>query len=191
MNVRRKIMLNFIKFMCLLGLSFFTFGNTASSKNLVLEEVVFEDINGNDFKLSDLPGKLILIVNTASFCGFTKQYKGLQALTKKFSPKELSILALPSNDFGNQEPGSNIEIKDFCEGIYDITFPIMSKQRVIGKNKHSFYTWIEDNHGFKKLPKWNFHKYLLNRDGELLHSMSSRIAPSSNKFIDNIINSLK
>ena len=117
-------------------------------------------------------------MNTASFCGFTKQYKGLQELTNKFSSEDLSIIAIPSNDFGRQEPGNNKEIKDFCEGTYGITFPIMSKQKVIGKNKHAFYKWIESNHGNKKLIDGIFHKYVINRDGELLHSISSRIAPS-------------
>ena len=172
-------------------MSYFSISNIAIAKNLILEDISFEDINGNDVKLSDLPGKIILVVNTASFCGFTNQYKGLQELTNKFSSKDLSIIAIPSNDFGRQEPGNNKEIKDFCEGTYGITFPIMSKQKVIGNNKHAFYKWIESNHGSKKLPRWNFHKYIINRDGELLHSISSRIAPSSSKFLDMIATSLK
>jgi len=132
-----------------------------------------------------------LIVNTASYCGFTKQYKGLQELTDKFSPNELSIIAVPSNDFGGQEPGSSSDIKDFCEGIYGVTFPVMSKQKVLGKSKHSFYSWIESNFGSSKLPRWNFHKYIINRQGELLHSISSHIAPSSPKFIEKIVATLK
>ena len=183
-------MINFIKFCFLIFMSYFSISNIAYSKNLILEDVSFKDIKGNIVKLSDLPGKILLIVNTASYCGFTKQYKGLQELTNKFSSKELSIIAIPSNDFGGQEPGSNEEIKDFCEGIYNITFPIMSKQNVIGKNKHIFYKWIESNYGAKNLPRWNFHKYIINRKGELLHSISSRIAPSSSKFIEKIVSSL-
>ena len=184
-------MINFIKFLSLLVLSFFSFNQTVFSKNLSIDKIIFEDIDGKDFKLSNLPGKIILIVNTASYCGFTKQYKELQALTSKYLPKDLSIIAIPSNDFGKQEPGSNEEIKDFCESKYGITFPVMSKQKIIGSNKHAFYSWIEENYGLKKMPKWNFHKYLINRNGELLYSMSSHISPGSEKFINNIESSIK
>ena len=184
-------MVNFLKFICLFFMSYFSIINISNAKNLILSDTFFEDINGNNVKLSDFPGKIILIVNTASFCGFTKQYKGLQELTNKFSSDELSVIAVPSNDFGGQEPGNKEEIKDFCEGIYGVTFPIMSKQKVLGKDKHSFYNWIESNYGSKKLPRWNFHKYLINRDGELLHSISSRTAPSSSKFIEKISTSLE
>ena len=184
-------MVNFLKFICLFFMSYFSINNISNAKNLILSDTFFEDINGNNVKLSDFPGKIILIVNTASFCGFTKQYKGLQELTNKFSSDELSVIAVPSNDFGGQEPGNKEEIKDFCEGIYGVTFPIMSKQKVLGKDKHSFYNWIESNYGSKKLPRWNFHKYLINRDGELLHSISSRTAPSSSKFIEKISSSLE
>ena len=184
-------MLNFIKFLSLLLMSIFSFNQASFSKNLSIDDVVFKDIDGKDFTLSDLPGKIILVVNTASHCGFTKQYEHLQELTNKYSSKELSIIGIPSNDFGNQEPGSSEVIKDFCESKFGITFPIMSKQKVIGKDKHFFYTWIEDNYGSKKLPNWNFHKYLINRDGELLHSIASRVSPTSKKFISSIEASLK
>lgn len=180
-----------MKLLFFLFMSYFSVSNIANTKNLILEETSFEDISGKNVRLSDLPGKLILIVNTASYCGFTKQYKGLQELTNIFSPDELSVIAIPSNDFGSQEPGNNEEIKDFCEGIYGVTFPIMSKQKVLGKDKHSFYNWIEINHGLNKLPRWNFHKYILNREGELLYSITSQVAPSSKKFIDKIVTSLK
>ena len=184
-------MINFFKFLSMALFSFFSFSQVASSKNLSLDKMVFEDIDGKDFKLSNLKGKIILIVNTASHCGFTRQYKELQDLTIKYSSDDLSIIAIPSNDFGGQEPGSSEEIKDFCESKYGITFPVMSKQKVIGRNKHAFYKWVEENYGSKKLPNWNFHKYIINRDGRLLHSMSSRVAPSSEKFINNIEASLE
>ena len=184
-------MVNFIKFLCLMLLSIFSFNQTVFSKNLSIDKTIFKDVDGIDFKLSNLPGKIILIVNTASNCGFTKQYKELQELTSRYSSTDLSIIAIPSNDFGNQEPGSNAEIKDFCESRYGITFPIMGKQIVKGKNKHPFYTWVEENYGSKKLPTWNFHKYLINRNGELLYSMSSHVAPSSKIFNSNIELSLK
>ena len=184
-------MLNFIKFLSLFLIAIFSFNQASFSKNLSIDEIIFKDIDGKDFILSNLPGKVILVVNTASNCMFTSQYKELQELTKKYSSKELSIIAIPSNDFLNQEPGSNEEIKDFCESRYGITFPIMSKQKVIGNNKHSFYTWVEDNYGSKELPGWNFHKYLINRNGELLHSVSAHVSPTSKEFINNIVASLK
>ena len=184
-------MKNLVKYLIILIASLLSFNNAVFSKNLSLDSVIFEDVNGKVFKLSNLPGKIILIVNTASYCGFTKQYKELQELTNIYSISELSIVAIPSNDFGKQEPGTNSEIKDFCESKYGVTFPIMSKQKVIGKNKHEFYKWIEINYGVKKLPRWNFHKYLINSNGELLHSMSSHISPSSSQFLNNIETSLK
>ena len=184
-------MMNLLKFIWLFFMSYFSVSSITNAKNLILADTFFEDINGNNVKLSDFPGKVLLIVNTASYCGFTKQYEGLQELTTKFSPNELSIIAIPSNDFGGQEPGNKEEIKDFCEGIYGVTFPIMSKQKVLGKNKHSFYEWIENNYGSGKLPRWNFHKYLISKEGELLHSISSRVSPRSSKFIGKISTSLE
>ena len=169
----------------------FVKNSAMSNYEKVFHDFQIESINGEIINFKEYENKVILLVNTASYCGFTKQYKGLQELTNKFSSEDLSIIAIPSNDFGRQEPGNNKEIKDFCEGTYGITFPIMSKQKVIGKNKHAFYKWIESNHGNKKLPRWNFHKYVINRDGELLYSISSRIAPSSSKFLAMIADSLK
>ena len=119
------------------------FISKANGEKLNLNDIVFEDINGDIFSLKDVNSKLILIVNTASFCGFTKQYAHLQSLNEKYDLDQLLIIAIPSNDFGNQEPGSNKEIKDFCEGTYGISFPVMAKQSVVGKNKHHFYNLIE------------------------------------------------
>ena len=158
----------------------------ANGEKLNLNNIVFEDINGDIFSLKDVNSKLILIVNTASFCGFTKQYAHLQSLSEKYDLDQLLIIAIPSNDFGNQEPGSNKEIKDFCEGTYGIGFPIMAKQSVVGKNKHHFYNLIEQKYGTKFLPKWNFHKYLIKNDGTLIKSYSSLVSPLSKKLVNEI-----
>ena len=182
----------FRKFKYLFYLLFIVLGivSKANGEKLNLDDIKFEDINGNIFSISNIDSKLILIVNTASFCGFTKQYKHLQSLSEKYKPDELIVIAIPSNDFGNQEPGSNKEIKDFCEGTYGISFPIMSKQKVIGKNKHNFYNMVENNFGSKFLPKWNFHKYLIKNDGTLLISLSSHVSPLSAKLINEIESNL-
>jgi len=157
-----------------------------------VDKITFNDINGKEITLGDARGKTLVVVNTASECGFTDQYKELQELSNKYSQGELTIVAIPSNDFGNQEPGSNEAIKDFCESKYGITFPIMSKNRVVGDNKHPFYTWVEAEHGTDKLPAWNFHKYIIDRrDGKLLHSIPSKVSPTSQEFINYIDASLK
>jgi len=175
-----------IKFIFYIILIFFGFLSKVSGERLDLKKVKFIDINGEEFSLDTISSNLILIVNTASFCGFTKQYSDLQDLRNKYNVDQLFIIAIPSNDFGGQEPGSELEIKDFCELNYGITFPIMSKQQVVGSNKHYFYELIEKNYGYKFLPKWNFHKYLIKNDGTLIKSYSSHISPTSNKFISSI-----
>ena len=146
-----------------------------------LYNISVKDIELNSVDLSSYKGKTLLIVNVASKCGFTKQYTDLQKLWEKYRERGLIIIAVPSNDF-NQEPGDNEEIKEFCEINYGVTFPIMSKVIVKGNNKHPFFLWIESNYGSKKLPKWNFYKYLVSKNGELINVYSSRINPSSGEF---------
>ena len=184
-------MINFFRFSFLVIMSYFSISNIASAKNLILEDVSFEDINGNDVKLSDLPGKIILVVNTASFCGFTKQYKGLQELTNKFSSEDLSIIAIPSNDFGRQEPGNNKEIKDFCETNFGINFPMSEKTDVIGSNAHPFYKWAKSDYGIGAIPKWNFHKIIIAKNGKISDTFASFTKPSSKKFLDAIEKEIK
>ena len=175
-------------FIILFMFSFFS--KVIAGNNGTAYDYEFNSIDGDLIKLSQYKEKVIVVVNVASRCGHTPQYEDLQTLWSEYKSKNLVVLGIPTNNF-RQEPGNNKEIKDFCEGTYGITFPIMSKQKIIGNNKHAFYKWIESNHGSKKLPRWNFHKYIINRDGELLHSISSRIAPSSSKFLDMIATSLK
>ena len=138
----------FIIYIFFITLGFFSKGN---AEKLNLDEIEFVDINGEVFKLNNIGSKLLLVVNTASFCGFTKQYAHLQTLSEKYTKEQLLIIAIPSNDFGNQEPGDNAEIKDFCEGVYGITFPIMNKEKILGKDKHIFYKLLENKYGSRFL----------------------------------------
>ena len=127
-------------------------------------------------------GKVILVVNTASQCGFTKQYAGLEKLYKTYKEQGLVIIGVPSNDFGKQEPGSPDEIAAF----YGVTFPITAKEVVKGKSAHPFYQWAKKKLGFGTAPKWNFHKYLISREGELIDYFNSMTAPDSKKIVDAI-----
>ncbi|MFM8454380.1 MAG: glutathione peroxidase [Gammaproteobacteria bacterium] len=132
--------------------------------------------------LSDFDGKVILVVNTASKCGFTSQYADLEKLYKEYQDKGLVIIGVPNNDFGSQEPGSNEEIATFCQLTYGVTFPMTQKEEVSGANAHPFYKWAKDTLGFGTAPKWNFHKYLINREGKLIDYFHSTTAPQSEKF---------
>ena len=138
-------------------------------------------INFNEFK-----GKTILLVNVASKCGFTKQYTGLQELYEKYKDKDFLVIGVPSNQFGGQEPGSNSEIKNFCETNFNITFPITDKVDVKGKNAHSVYKWAKENHGNSTVPKWNFHKILINKEGKIQDTFNSFITPLSDKITKQI-----
>jgi glutathione peroxidase len=111
---------------------------------------------------------VVLLVNTASFCGFTGQYKDLEALWRKYKGKGLIVLGVPSNDFGQQEPGSKEEIKKFCEANFDVTFPLADKQVVIGEGAHPLYKWAARQTGPLGVPTWNFHKILIGRDGRIV-----------------------
>jgi glutathione peroxidase len=142
-------------------------------------DFAFSGIDGKPLQLADWRGKVLLVVNTASFCGYTKQYAGLQELWTRYEKAGLVVIGVPSNDFGGQEPKSEGEIKSFCQGAFGVTFPLTSKQVVIGSEAHPFYKWAADAIGPKGLPNWNFHKYLIGRDGRLLRSLSTRLAPAS------------
>jgi glutathione peroxidase len=139
----------------------------------------FAGIDGAPLKLSAWRGQPLLIVNTASLCGFTKQYGDLQELWRRYEGAGLVVIAVPSNDFGEQEPDADGEIRSFCQGVFSVTFPIASKQPVIGADAHPFYKWAADAMGPGGAPVWNFHKYLVGRDGQLLRSFSTRLSPSS------------
>ena len=142
----------------------------------------FISLDGTPMPLAQYKGKALLIVNTASKCGFTPQYKALEALYERYAARGLVIIGVPSNDFGGQEPGTAQEIRQFCEIRYGVTFPMTEKQRVSGDAAHPFYRWARDVLGGLAAPKWNFHKYLVDRDGRLVDYFSSTTAPDSKKL---------
>ena len=129
--------------------------------------------------LKKFAGHPVLLVNVASACGFTPQYAGLQKLHEKYGGKGLVVLGVPSNDFGAQEPGSEKEIRQFCETSFGVTFPMASKEHVVGGNAHPLYRWIAQQLGEGGAPRWNFHKYLIGKNGELLEAWGSRTAPEA------------
>ena len=138
-------------------------------------------LQGQPFAFSSLKGKVVLIVNTASKCGFTSQYSKLQELYKRFHNKDLVILGFPSNDFGGQEPGTNREIESFCTLNYGVTFPMTGKEVVSGDNAHPLYKWASKTLGFGTSPKWNFHKYLIDKNGKLVDYFNSTTAPDAER----------
>ena len=146
----------------------------------------FQAIEGSPLPMSDFAGKAVLVVNTASFCGFTPQYEGLQALWSEYEDKGLVVLGVPSNDFGNQEPGTSEEIVEFCQGAYGVTFPLTEKVKIKGDNAHPFYMWARDALGRANAPKWNFHKYLVGPDGQLVDAYNSSVRPMSDRLTRDI-----
>jgi glutathione peroxidase len=142
-------------------------------------EHAFEAIEGGSLPLEKFRGKVLLVVNTASFCGFTPQYEGLQALWQRYEAQGLVVVGVPSNDFGAQEPKDESEILGFCKGAFNVTFPLTTKQPVLGKDAHPFYRWARETLGEAQAPKWNFHKYLVGRDGKLIAGFATRIEPLS------------
>ena len=161
--------------------------NSANCTELL--NVKFPKLQNDEPKnLCDYKGNVVLVVNTASFCGFTKQYKGLENLYKKYQDRGLVILGFPSNDFGNQEPGSNKEIADFCENTYGVKFPMFAKSKVKGPNANKLFLDLAE---MSEEPRWNFHKYLIDRDGNFVKSYSSFTSPKSRKLIKDIESLLK
>lgn len=133
--------------------------------------------------LSQFRGKVLLIVNTASQCGFTGQYEPLEMLYERFKDKGLVIIGVPSNDFGEQEPGTNEQIASFCKLNYGVSFPMAAKEHVSGDKAHPFYRWAKQNLGFGTAPKWNFHKYLVDRHGKLVDYFNSTTAPDNDRLV--------
>ena len=134
-------------------------------------------------KLSEYKDKIIVIVNVASQCSFTSQYEDMQTMWDKYQNKGLVIIGVPSNDFGNQEPGSSSEIKNFCEAKFGISFPMTEKVVVKGSDAHPFYLWAKKNFGNAAVPKWNFHKIIIDKNGKIAEAFTSITNPSSKKFI--------
>ena len=136
-------------------------------------------LDGKDGALAGQKGDVTLLVNVASFCGFTPQYKELQKLHESYGPKGLVVLGVPSNDFGAQEPKTEPEIAKFCETNFGVTFPMTAKQKVVGADAHGLYQWISGEGGEAVAPKWNFHKYLIDKTGKLVGSWPSKVSPTS------------
>ena len=151
----------------------------------------FTSIEGKPLPMSSFKGKAVLLVNTASACGLTPQYKGLEALWKARKDKGLVVLGVPSNDFGAQEPGSETQIKEFCEARYGVDFPLTSKEHVIGGAAHPMFKWIAGELGEGAAPKWNFHKYLIGKDGSIAGTFGSRTEPDAPELTQAIDAALK
>ena len=141
----------------------------------------FTSIEGDKLPLSQYRGKPLLVVNTASFCGYTPQYRDLEAVWRNYRDRGLVVIGVPSNDFGEQEPGSAQEIKRFCEANFDVDFPLTEKQRVVGGDAHPFFRWIAAELGDAGAPRWNFHKYLVAPDGNLAGAWPSRVRPTASE----------
>lgn len=142
-------------------------------------DFAFTSIEGGPLPLSRFQGKVVLVVNTASRCGFTPQYKDLQAVWQQYRDRGLVVLGVPSNDFGSQEPGTESEIKAFCTVNFDVDFPMTSKVHVKGTQAHPFYKWAAGELGSGATPRWNFHKYLVGPDGRLAAWFATPTAPTS------------
>lgn len=149
-------------------------------------EFSFPAIDAGEIHLSDYESKVVLLVNTASMCGFTPQYTGLQKVWDDYRDEGLVVLGVPSGDFGGQEYGEDADILDFCEVNFDVDFPLTSKTVVIGDDAHPFYKWAQQVLGADNAPKWNFHKYLIGRDGQLVQSFDSRTKPEDDAVISAI-----
>ena len=168
----------------------FFFKNFASANyEKIFYDFDIESINGEMITLEAYKGKVILVVNTASYCGFTKQYEELQKLWDTYKSRGLIVLGIPSNSF-NQEKKSNSEIKEFREVNFNINFPLSTITEVKGENAHDIFKWARENHGKSAIPKWNFHKILINKEGKVEDTFSSFTKPMSKKIIEIIENTL-
>jgi glutathione peroxidase len=143
----------------------------------------FDGLTGGVIALKAFAGKPVLLVNTASECGFTPQYADLKALHDRLGPRGLVVLGVPSNDFGGQEPGDAAAIQRFCTTRYRVDFPMTAKQRVLGAEAHPFYRWVAESLGEGAVPRWNFHKFLIGPDGALVDGWPSRVSPQDPKIV--------
>ena len=178
-----------IKYLLILTMLFSTSATANYSK--LAYDFSFNDLDGSKINLSEYKNKVIVIVNVASQCGFTSQYESMQKIWDLYQDQGLVMLGVPSNDFGNQEPGNSEEIKNFCEAKFGITFPMTEKISVKGDNAHPFYKWARENHGIAAIPKWNFHKIIIGKNGKVYETFASFTKPSSNKFLKAIGEAIK
>ena len=169
----------------------FSFLNNSKAENKSFYDLSINSIDGDEIKFSNFKEKSILLVNVASNCGFTKQNEELQKLYELYKSNGLIVLRVPSNQFGNQEPGSEKEIKNFCEANFNITFPMTRKYDVRGNKAHPVYLWAKESYGNSAVPKWNFHKILIDKNGKIQNTFASFTNPMSNKIkkeIEKILN---
>jgi glutathione peroxidase len=171
-------------FIFFIGFSLFNTAQAASSCSPLLSQTFPRLQDEAPQNLCQYQGKVILVVNTASFCGFTSQYEGLEKIYAKYKDKGFVVLGFPSNDFGQQEPGSNKEIADFCKNTYDVKFPMFAKSSVSGNNPNPLFKILIAKTG--TTPKWNFYKYLVDRNGNVVDSFGSITKPTSNSITDQI-----
>jgi len=159
--------------------------NVAPSAHTVLIDVPFDTPTGEKGTLRKYRGQVILVVNTASRCGYTRQYAGLEALYKAHKERGLVVVAFPSNDFGGQEPGTNEEIQEFCSSKFGVTFPVMGKMPVKGAERSPLYTALAGpDSPFPGDPKWNFEKFLIGRDGNIIARFPSKVEPDAPEILE-------
>ena len=190
--------INHIIYLLIITASVFLSKTDASNTNKVnqmdknIKQIIVKDINGKPVNLSDYKGKILLIVNVASYCGYTKQYAGLEEIYKKYKDKGFEILAFPCNQFGEQEPGTNEEIKNFCSSKFDVTFKLFDKIDVNGKDKSPLYSILTDNEVTGKADiKWNFEKFLIDKNGNVVARYTSKVEPNSEELISVIEKEIK
>ncbi len=157
-----------------------------AAKTASIYDFTLNDIDGKPLPLSHFKGKVLLVVNTASFCGNTPQYSDLEAMYEKYQAKGLEILAFPANNFGQQEPGTNDEIKSFCYTKYSLTFPLFSKISVKGSDKHPLYQYLTEQSPFPGEVEWNFQKYLVDRSGQIIAKYHHRTKPLSDQIVQDV-----
>ena len=172
-------------FLIILSIMGFT---VTENTNDTVYQFELENIDGEPTSLSNYEGKVLLIVNTASECGYTPQYEGLQAIYEKYNDEGLVVLGFPANNFGGQEPGTDEEIKQFCKVNYEIGFPMFSKVSVKGKDIHPLFDYLTQNEGaeFSGDIKWNFEKFLVDKKGNLIHRFRSSVKPQSDELLNAI-----
>ncbi len=161
------------------------------SSSTQIYDFTMDDIDGKPRSLDEFKGKVVLVVNTASFCGNTPQYEGLQILYEQYRDQGFTILAFPANDFGKQEPGDNKEIAEFCYTKYSLEFPLFSKITVLGDDKHPLYRYLTEDTPFTGEIKWNFQKFLIDRSGQVIARYAPKQKPRTPKIVDDIEKALK
>ena len=192
-----KIVSNFMYIFLLASILFLVPSNATKNiseakMNNNISKLSVKDIDGKIVNLSDYQGKVLLIVNVASYCGYTKQYSGLEEIYKKYKDKGFEILAFPCNQFGQQEPGTNEEIKSFCSSKFDVTFKLFDKVDVNGKDQSPLYSILTNNETTGKADiKWNFEKFLIDKNGNVVSRYASKVEPESKELTSAIENELK